>query len=112
MPRTHAQILEERRLLEAEYGELFDAVAKLLFNADPMGINFEVNPDEYHPEVGTILPRLRSCQSTNDVRVTHEAFTRWFGADAAGPAESYRQIAPDIWRLWSTRNGSELDSQL
>src|ERR1700756_3469354 len=62
-----------------------------------MGINFEVNPDEYHPEVGTILPRLRSCQSANDVlQVTHEEFTRWFGADIAGPAESYRQIASDI----------------
>jgi len=96
MPRTREQIL--------------NSVAGSRRN---MGINFEINPDEYHPEVGTILPRLRSCQSANDVlRVTHEEFTRWFGADTAGPAGSYRQIASDIWRLCSTRNGSELDSQL
>lgn len=112
MPRTRAQILEERCQLKKEYGKLFESVANLLFNADPIGINFENNTDEYSPEVSTILPRLRSCRCADDVlRVTHEEFTRWFGADTAGPVESYRQIASDIWRLWSTRKGMELDSQ-
>ena len=35
---------------------------------DPVGINFESNTDEYEPEVGTILPQLRSCKSADDVR--------------------------------------------
>lgn len=112
MPRTRKQILEERRNLKKEYGELFESVGNLQFSADPIGINFENNTDEYHPEVGTILPRLRTCRCAQDVlRVTHEEFIRWFGAETAGPAETYRQIASEIWRLWSTRNGSELDSQ-
>jgi hypothetical protein len=97
MARTREQILEERRHLKKEYGDLFESVANLLFNADPIGINFENNTDEYYPEVGTILPRLRSCRCADDVlRVTHEEFIRWFGADTAGSAESYRQIASEI----------------
>ena len=67
MPRTREEILEQRRQSKAEYGQLFDSIAALLLLHDPIGINFEVNPDEYEPETGTILPRLRECQSAGDV---------------------------------------------
>jgi hypothetical protein len=40
MARTREQILEERRHLKKEYGDLFESVANLLFDADPIGINF------------------------------------------------------------------------
>jgi hypothetical protein len=68
MPRTREQILEERRQLKAEYGELFSSITALLFQYDPVGVNFEVNPDEYQTETGTILPRLRTCESSDDVQ--------------------------------------------
>ena len=103
MVRTREQILEERKLLKAEYGCLFDDLSALLFRHDPIGINFDVNPDEYEPEVGTILPRLRDCRSTSDVLQTvYEEFVRWFGAETAGPQEHYAHIAEEIWRLWHT----------
>jgi len=101
MSRTREEIVEERRRLRAEYGDLFDSVATLLFRHDPARINFEVNTDEYAPEAGTILPRLRNCQSERDVqRVLHEEFVRWFDAVTAGPTERYSEIASEIWRLW------------
>lgn len=101
MSGTREDIHAERRLLREEYGELFDSIAMLLLRHDPVGINFEVNTDEYQPEAGTILPRLRSCQSVDQVRqVVHEEFTRWFDADIAGPAERYTEIASEIWQLW------------
>ena len=50
MPKTREHILEVRRQLKAEYGDLFDCTAALLFRHDPVGINFEVNPDEYQPQ--------------------------------------------------------------
>jgi len=104
MPRTREQILEERRLLKAEYGELFDSITALLFRHDPIGINFDVNPDEYEPETGTILPRLRTCESSDDVlRAVHEEFSRWFGSETAGSAERCVQIADETWQLWRTR---------
>jgi hypothetical protein len=66
-----------------------------------MGINFETNADEYDPEVGTILPRLRSCTSSEDVcRVVHEEFVRWFTPDIAGRRDHYAQIGREIWELW------------
>jgi hypothetical protein len=105
MTKTREQILEERRRLRAEYGELFNSVAALLFRADPIGIGFDnENLDEYEPEVGTILPRLKDCASADDVlRVVHEEFVRWFEADNAGPRECYQPIASAIWQLWQQR---------
>jgi hypothetical protein len=105
MPRTREEILEERRRLKAEYGELFDSVAALLFRHDPAGINFEINPDEYETETGTILPRLRGCQSEDEVRrIIHEEFVRWFDAAIAGPEERYATIASEVWQLWLLKN--------
>ena len=61
MASTRDEILENRRRLRAEYAELFDSIAALLYRHDPMKINFEVNTDEYETEAETILPKLRSC---------------------------------------------------
>ena|SRR5579872_92563 len=102
MPRSREEILQERRQLKAEYGQLFDAVSALLFRHDPIGIAFDNEiADEYDPETGTILPRLHTCKSSTDVLlVMHEEFCRWFGSDTAGSAERYTQIADEIWQLW------------
>ena len=80
MARTHEQILEERRRLRREYGDLFETIAGFLLRADPVGISFDnENRDEYDRKVGTILPRLKACKSAEDVlRVVHEEFVHWF----------------------------------
>ncbi|HLX83494.1 MAG TPA: hypothetical protein VKR59_06330 [Terriglobales bacterium] len=102
MPRTREQVREERRQLRAEYGDLFNSVAMLLFRHDPIGIALDnPNTDEYEPEAGTILPRLRTCESASDVsRVVHEEFVRWFEEENAGPVGGYAQIGLEIWELW------------
>ena len=105
MPDTREERIAERQRLKAEYRGLFDEVAALLFRHDPMGINFEDNTDEYEPEVGTILPRLRSCHSSGDVRqVVHQEFVRWFDADIAGAEQHYDKIAIEIWERWQKFN--------
>ncbi len=100
---TREQIIEGRRRLRAEYGELFDGVAKILYLNDPVGLNFAgCPPDEYEPEAGTILPKLRNCHSADDVlELVHSEVVRWFDAEIAGPREHYRQLASEIWTLWS-----------
>ena len=81
MNKTREEIIAERQRLKAEYRGLFDEVAALILRHDPVGINFKDNADEYEAEVGSILPRLRSCQSADDVRrVVHQEFVRWFDA--------------------------------
>ena len=99
-PKARDEILEERRRLRAEFGELFDATAEMLFRHDPIGISFENNVDEYEPEVGTIPPRLRSCKAADDVlTVVHEEFVRWFDPVTAGSRERYAEIASELWQL-------------
>jgi hypothetical protein len=106
------KILAERKELRRQYGELYDRLSRLLFAADPIGINFDDNTDEYEPEVGSILPRLRTCSSAGDVqKVVHEEFCRWFDADQAGPLDAYEKIGRDIWTAirgtrWASESGT------
>jgi len=101
MTKTRDEILEERRRLKVQYRALFDSMASLLYRHDPIGINFDDNKDEYEPEAGTILPRLSSCRSVEDVlQVVHEEFVRWFDRGTAGPPEHYEKIASEVWQLW------------
>lgn len=94
-------IRRERQQLRAQYGALFDRVARLLFDVDPIGINFGDNTDEYEPEVGTILPRLVDARSSTDVlTIVHEEFCRWFEPEDVGPMRDYQPIASAIWEIW------------
>src|SRR5438132_13883928 len=86
------------------YGDLFEQVSAALFAADPIGINFGSNADEYEPEASTIIPRLHECRSVRDVQaVVHEEFVAWFGLAAdercAGIAR-FSELAEVIWGLW------------
>ncbi len=106
-PEVKAKIKASQALrakVQAEYPKLFIEIRQCLFQNDPVGINFETNTDEYDPEVGTIIPRLQECASQNDVlNVVHEEFTKWFGADVAGPKTNYTDVSENIWNIWKTR---------
>ena len=91
----------QRAKIKRQYGALFDEVSALLFAADPIGVNFEENTDEYDPEAGTIIPRLRSCDGPEAVcTVVFEEFIRWFTAEIAGPREHYLDVSTRIWAAW------------
>lgn len=90
-----------RDRVRARYRTLFDAVTALLFQHDPVGLNFEDNTDEYDAEAGTIIPRLPRCRSEADVlKVVYEEFTRWFTADVVKPGPRYEAAARGIWALY------------
>src|SRR4051812_45009301 len=91
----------QRAQVKRVYGALFDEVSALLFKADPIGINFADNTDEYDPEAGTIIPRLRECADADQVcTVVFEEFVRWFSLEDAGTPERYREVASNIWQAW------------
>src|SRR5215210_2655841 len=97
---TREEVLARRSKAKKEYGKLYETISEILFRYDPIYINFETNTDEYEPEVGTILPRLRNCHSAADVlTVVHEEFQKWFGEDS-GEREVYQEIAEEVWNLW------------
>ena len=95
----------ERSELRCKYGQLFDKVSSILFEADFQGINYETNIDEYEPEVGTILPRLTQTKSVDDVAlIVYEEFCKWLGVDETGSISQYSEVAEQIWREWNVFN--------
>src|SRR4051812_45908706 len=92
---------KKRAHLKGEYKRLLESTSALLFRHDPIDLDYETNVDEYDSEARTVLPRLISCRSAEDVeRVLHEEFCRWFTAETAGPQERYRAAAVELWQLW------------
>jgi hypothetical protein len=93
----------DRDAVKRQYGPLFASISDALFEADPIGINFDDNTDEYEPEAATIIPRLGSAKSAEDVQViVHEEFRRWFGSASAGRREKYAAVSAKRWDLWCT----------
>ncbi len=93
---------DRQAALKGAYGALYSEVSRLVRAGDPVHlIAIGAPDDEYDPEVSTILPRLREATSRNDVhRIVHEEFVRWFGADIAGPSETYTAVSEEIWNVW------------
>ena len=80
---------------------------KLLFAADPVGINYEENTDEYAPEVSRILPRLAACKSAEDVtEAVYSVFVDMFDPITAGPKRNYEVVSREIWRRWREHIGA------
>ena len=86
---------------KAQFVPLREAVSQALRDADPIRLIQRGAPlDEYDPEVGTVLPRLRGATSRSDVRtILYEEFRHWFGEDVAGCIEYYDQAAENIWAI-------------
>lgn len=90
----------DQKALKSRYKTLFASISEILFKADPVCIGFV--PDEYDLEVGTLLPRLPTATSVDDVQtILHEEFCNWFGPDIAGSRDVYAAPALEIWELWS-----------
>ncbi len=97
-----AEWRERKQELKQEYGALWNKVSEILFRLDPMGINFGSNTDEYEPEVSSILPQLKDCESADDVRgVVYDEFVYWFGDVTAGEELDYVELAQAIWDAWN-----------
>jgi len=81
--------------------ELFEAVLKVLFQHDPIGIcNHDTGASQYSIEVDTILPRLERALSVEDVhKIVHEEFVYWFNATGERSASKYEAIAKEVWEL-------------
>jgi hypothetical protein len=98
-PRIKAATEERQRRLVGQE----DTVAqleRLLFEDDPIGINFEENVDEYRAEAETITLRLPEATSEDELlRIVHEEFVQWFDAHTAGPPGRYAGIASGIWAM-------------
>ena len=92
------EILSLRQDLKARYGSLYEKILGIITKHDPIGI--ADIPDEYEPEVDTILPRIREAHSKSEVRrIVHEEFANWFSPKVAGPEGRFDSIAAEIWAV-------------
>jgi hypothetical protein len=90
--------------LKQEYGSLFTLISEALFKADPAHINFEVNTDEYEPEVGPIIPRLSTAQSAEDVQtILYDELLRSFYTNGVS-IDALPSLAAEVWTLWCEFN--------
>lgn len=103
---------EARAALLAGRDEEVAWLEAVLFKADPIGLDFEDNTDEYRSEAQTILLRLHEAVSKDDVRkLVHEEFVSWFDDRMAGPPERYEQIARTIWLRFDPSSQNALPAQ-
>jgi len=107
-------VVVSKKTLRLRYLSLYRGLTDLLYRHDPVGLAAAGAPkDEYGPEVGTIIPRLRNANSPDDVRrIVHQEFLRWFEAEeTAGPESAYNDIAQEIWNKF-LKDGNPLGSLL
>jgi hypothetical protein len=94
---------ERRKELVVGRETLVASITDLLFDCDPVGLNFVSNRDEYQAEAECIVIRLSEAREQADVtRIVHAEFVAWFDSDLAGPSSRYEEIARQIW-LWRRR---------
>ena len=98
------QVTEIRRAAEVRRSALVGRealvaeVSAILFDADPIGINFEENTDEYDSEAETIVLRLDEAHGPADVeRIAYQEFVHWFDDQIAGPSTRYAAVGRAIW---------------
>lgn len=104
---TEVRVARQHRYEQtATKRDLVDAVSAVLFRADPIGINFETNTDEYDAEAESIVIALPNTNGPDDVRaLTHEVFVQWFDPQTAGRINRYTPVADEIWILWCQDQG-------
>jgi hypothetical protein len=87
------------------YQAVVDSFERLLFDRDPMGLNFETNKDEYRPEAETIALRFLEGYLPDDpVTVVYEEFKRWFGEGTCGSRDTYERVGVELWSIWTSMN--------
>lgn len=113
MSSDKSEILKARQQVKDQFGDLFTEIEIILFEHDPIEIAFydqvsaPENPDEYAPEVETILPRLSGATTQAEVLdIVYEEFLRWFDRETVGPKKSYALIATDIWHAWQAHKST------
>jgi hypothetical protein len=109
LPPELVERIERARITQRAMREkdpiFFAAVSGAMFKHDPIGINFQNNTDEYDTEAGTVISRLPTCRSAEDVLlVLHEEFQTWFGSEGAGEIAAYRALGVEIWQLLESRD--------
>jgi hypothetical protein len=95
---------KKRLLLQEQEAESFKQLLNIFQAHDIMHIcsPHRDNSEEYAPEVGTVLPRLKNAKSKQDIQdIIYEEFVFWFGSKPIYNRDSYELIANDVWNAYA-----------
>ena len=91
---------DARRMARRRYERLLSDFSAIMFRHDPVGINFDVNTDEYDQEAERILLRLRELTTEVELLVVVcNVFRELFGA-ISGTPEQYEAMTHELWQRW------------
>jgi hypothetical protein len=102
-PNKVARLDESRQRRDAIRNSdpaLFANVSRVLFECDPIGLNFVSNTDEHESEAGTIIPRLQTAKGVDEVeQIVYDELMKWFGPAVVRPTTNVRGCAERLWSL-------------
>jgi hypothetical protein len=82
-----------------ERGPIFNSICEILFQCDPVGLNFDENIDEYEGEAILIEKELNKIKNINDLsEIINSIFTQQF-TEKIGSENKYKQVVNEIWNL-------------
>lgn len=88
------------KVLKEEHKEAFLQVRQVVNSIDPIGLIDWCGPEEYDSEVSEILPKLRECETAEEIRtMVIEVFTKWF--DDPGSMDNYSNVGFDLMNIKS-----------
>ena len=98
----------EKKALRQKFDELRSIVDLAVRREDPMGLLATNAPlNEYDPEVGTILPKLKTALSEEHLaEIIGREFSKWFGEDFSRKDSSIKNMAHEIWDKYHASKGT------
>jgi hypothetical protein len=97
-------------LIRNQHPLLLKEVSSILFESDPMCLNFDNNVDEYDPEAVSIISELSEAQSPEDVAdIVIVQFRNWFDCDLSPYKDNdkFTRMSKRIWLAWCERQNQQ-----
>lgn len=89
--------------ITSQHPLLLKAISAILFESDPMCLNFYTNDDEYDPEAISIISELNGAKSVDDAAdIVIEQFQHWFDCDLSPYKDNSKfiRMSRRIWVAW------------
>jgi len=91
---------EARKQACRQYDKLRTDFSAIMFRHDPVGINYDVNPDEYDLEAERIVPQLRTLATEKELLYVVRNVVREMFGSISGTPEQYEAMTHDLWQRW------------
>ena len=97
--------------ITSQHPLLLKEISSILFESDPMCLNFGTNNDEYDPEAISIISELSEAQSVEDVAdIVIVQFRKWFDCDLSPYKDNdkFKRMSRRIWLAWCAHNNQQI----